>query len=260
MRIDDDTFFFYGKEDMEYFKEEYKKYVNMPIYVTGGQPMVIKEELLRPMVEAGMTKLRMGIETGAKRLQELYQRRISNEKVLEACRVINKFKNLEVTYDFILDNPWETEQESIDTIKLILDIPFPYTLSLFSLTFYPNTDIHLKAIEDGIVTKDDETIGKHYYSVKNTYLNLVYYICEKRWIPKSFKLWLLKDNVRNSGYKPLIMAFLKISRRLSDSTSLMKYLWKYIRELDYKRVKFSIKKYLNDRKYYYSIKSKVLGS
>jgi len=260
LRIDDDTFFFYGKEDMEYFRDEYKKHVNMPIYVTGGQPMVIKEELLRPLVEAGMKTLRMGIETGAERLQEMYQRIISNDKILESCKIINKFKGLKVTYDFILDNPWETEEETIDTLKLILQIPHPYSLSLFSLTFYPNTDIHLKAIEDGIVKEDDDTTGKHYYSIKNTYLNLVYFICEKRWIPKSLKLSLLKDNVRNSRFKPLIVLLLRSVRVMGDSTSLFRYLWGYVKKFDYGRVKFSIRKYFNDRKYYYSISSKVKGS
>lgn len=260
LRIDDDTFFFYSKEEMEYFKDEYKKYVNMPIYVTGGQPMVIKEEVLKPMVEAGMTKIRMGIESGAERIQDMYQRKIPNKKILEACRTINKFKNLEVVYDFILDNPWETEEEAIQTLNLILEIPHPFKLSLFSLTFYPNTDIHLKAIEDGIVKENDDTIGKHYYSIKNTYLNLVYYICDIRWIPKRLKLFLLRDNVRNSSFKPIIMLFLRMIRMLSDSASLLGYLKEYVMKFDYERVKFSIKKYYYDRKYYYSLKSSVLGS
>lgn len=260
LRVDDDTFFFYSKEEMEYFRDEYKKYVNMPIYVTGGQPMVIKEELLRPMVEAGMTKLRMGIETGAERIQEMYQRKIPNRKILDACRIINKFKGLDVGYDFILDNPWETEEETIETLKLILEIPHPYILGPFSLTFFPNTDIHLKAIADGIVKENDDTIGKHYYSIKNNYLNLMYYIVDLRWIPKKFKLFLLKDSVRSSKLSFLVIYSVKAIRIVRNRMDLLKYLMKYIIKLDYVRVKFSIKKYFYDNKYYYSLKSSILGS
>ncbi len=260
LRIDDDTFFFYSKEEMEYFRDEYKKYVNMPIYVTGGQPMVIKEELLRPMVEAGMTKIRMGIESGVERIQEMYQRRVPNKKILEACKIINKFKDLKATYDLILDNPWETEEETIQTLNFILEIPRPFKISLFSLTFYPNTDIHLKAIADGIVKENDETIGKHYYSIKNTYLNLMYYICDIRWIPKSLKLFLLKDNVRNSRFKPVIMFFLRANRIIRGRMGLLKYLLNYAKKLDYVRIRFSIQKFYYDYRYYYSSKSKVLGS
>jgi len=260
LRIDDDTFFFYSKEEMEYFRDEYKKYVNMPIYVTGGQPMVIKEELLRPMVEAGMTKIRMGIESGAARIQEMYQRRVPNRKILDACRAINNFKGLSVTYDFILDNHWETEEETIETLKLIAEIPHPYGLSLFSLTFFPNTDIHLKAVADGIIKGEDDPLLKHYNSVKNTYLNLMYYAIDLKWMPKSFKMFLLRDDVRNSKFKPVIMLLLKIVRVFRHRTGLLKYLIKYIVKLDYVRVKFSIKKYFYDRRYYYSLKSSVLGS
>src|SRR3989338_412187 len=260
LRIDDDTFFFYSKEDLEYFRDQYKEHVNIPIYVTGGQPMVIKEELLRPLVEAGMNRIRMGIESGAERIQDMYQRRITNRKIIEACKIMNKFKGLGITYHFILDNPWETEEETMQTLKLILEIPHPYGLSLFSLTFYPNTDIHLKAIEDGIVSADDQSVGKHYYSIKNTYLNLMYYICDMRWIPKRFKLFLLKDSVRNSRFKPVIVFVLRLNRLIRNKMGLTKYLWKYIARMDYIRIRFSIKKYLNDRRYYYSIKSSVLGS
>ena len=245
---------------MEYFRDEYQKYVNMPIYVTGGQPMVIKEELLRPMVEAGMTKIRMGIESGAERIQEMYQRRVPNRKILEACRIINKFRGLDVVYDFILDNPWETEEETIETLKLIMDIPHPYTIALFSLTFFPNTDIHLKAIADGIIKEDEDTALKHYNSVKNTYLNLMYYVADLKWVPKNFKIFLLKDNVRNSKLKPVITPLLRVVRILRHRSGLLKYLMRYIIKLDYVRIKFSVKKYYYDRKYYYSLKSSVLGA
>ncbi len=260
LRIEDDTFFFYSKEEMEYFRDEFKKYINIPIYVCGGQPMVIKEELMKPMVEAGMNRIRMGIETGAERIQAMYQRVISNKKILEACKVINKFKEVTVTYDFITDNPWETEEETLHTLKFILEIPHPYSLSVFSLTFYPNTDIHLQAIADGIVKKDEDTLAKHYWGVKNNYLNLMYYLCDVRWIPTRFKAFLLNDNVRNSKFKPIIMAFLRLNRIVKNRSSLFKYLWSYVTELDYTRIKFSIKKYYNDYKYYYSLKSNVLGN
>jgi hypothetical protein len=56
------------------------------------------------------------------------------------------------------------------------------------------------------------------------------------------------------------MLFLRGMRILSDSTSLLNYLREYVIKFDYERVKFSIKKYYHDRKYYYSLKSSVLGS
>jgi len=250
LRIDDDTFFYYTKEEFEYFRDEYKKYVNLPIYVTGGQPTVIKEELIKPLVEAGMTKIRVGIQTAAERIKRQYKRVYPNKKMLEACKVINSFKDLKVTYDFILDNPWETDEETIETLKFILEIPQPFELSLFSLTFFPGTDLYNKALEDGIIKDSEEGTQKHYYSIKNTYLNLLFYIFYVRWIPKKFKLFLLKDNVRKSNFAPLIIYILRSYRWYDDKKSLAIFLFHYVRKLDLYRTIFSVKKYFYDSGFY----------
>jgi len=252
LRIEDDTFFFYTKEELEHFRDEYKKHVNMPIYVCGGQPMVIKKELMKPMVEAGMYKIRMGIQTAAPRIAELYQRAYPRNRILEACRIINSFKGLKVTYDFIVDNPWETEEETIDTLKFIAEIPRPFATSVFSLTFFPGPDLYKKALEDGIIKNSEEAMQKHYYGVKPTYLNSLFFISDVGWLPKKFKLFLLKDSVRRSKFAPLIIRSIRFYRTLRNKKSLAVFMLNYVRKFDINRIIFSVKKYLNDRTYYSS--------
>jgi len=252
LRIDDDTFFYYTKEELEHFRDEYKKHVGLPIYVTGGQPMVMKTELMKPMVEAGMDRIRMGIQTAAYRSKKLYDRTYPNDKILEACKVINSFKGVWVTYDFIVDNPWETEEETVETLKFILEIPQPFVLSVFSLTFFPGTKIYEKALEDGIIKDSEDALNKGYSGLANTYLNALFMIYADAWIPKKFKLFLLKDSVRKSRYAPMIQRTLKGYVWLKNKKSLAKFLFNYVRKLDTYRVVFSIKKYFYDRRAYNS--------
>lgn len=260
LRIDDDTFFFYSKEELEEFRDGYVKVMGLPIYVTGGQPMVIREEKLKPMVEAGMYRLRMGIQSGSSKIQKLYQRNYPNWRILEACKTINKFKDrVRASYDIITDNPWETDEDKLATLILAMDIPHPYSLSVFSLAFFPNTDIHKQALEDGKISKDYDVLSKHYSGMENNYLNLMYSVVEKPYIPRKFKEFLLKKSVRESVFAPLIKHGLKFFRLLLNRMGLTVQLFSYIKRLDLVRVKFSIEKFVYDYKYYYSSRGQILG-
>jgi hypothetical protein len=74
-------------------------------------------------------------------------------------------------YDLILDNPWETQSDILETIALLGKLAPPYSLNLFSLAFFPGTSLCARAVEEKII---DETTGlDHYLNCRPTYLNLV---------------------------------------------------------------------------------------
>jgi hypothetical protein len=78
----------------------------------------------------------------------------TNKKLLEQCNIFHKY-NVNVRYDFILDNPFESFEESLESIYLMLELPQPYSMNLFSLKYFPNTEIAQMAIDAGIITEDD---------------------------------------------------------------------------------------------------------
>ena len=111
--IDDDCFMALGVDKLRYFAQEYDKYVGLPFIIRGAHPQNITDEKLRFLGEAGLDKLRVGIQTGSKQIQELYNRSWqSNEKVLRMANLVNKAIKQGylkfIMYDIILDNPWET--------------------------------------------------------------------------------------------------------------------------------------------------------
>lgn len=250
VRIDDDHFFGYTKKELEFFRDNYKKYIKLPLYIVGGHPFTIKKDIMQICVDAGMYRIRMGIQTGSENTKKLFNRRISNDTILEACKIINSFKGLEPTYDIILDTPWEKEEDIIETLKLILKIPFPYSLAIFSMTFFPGTELFEKAVSDGIIRDiKKEAYRKNYASLRGTDLNALFPLFANRRIPKSFKRFLLKKKVRNSKFMSMIMFLSKGYRILKGKMGLIKFLMKYIIRFDYVRIKFSIEKYYYDRKY-----------
>ncbi|MFH1478572.1 MAG: radical SAM protein [Candidatus Omnitrophota bacterium] len=155
--FDDDAMFSRTIEEIELFCRLYKEKVGLPFRVSGVHPLALTKEKLKLFVNAGLKQLKMGIQTGSSKTSRLYNRgNISRDKIIDTTNIINSFKReLEPPiYDFILDNPYERDYDLVESLKLLIDIPKPYELSLFSLTFFPGNDITDKALKEGIIKKE----------------------------------------------------------------------------------------------------------
>jgi len=144
----------------------------------------VSDEKIRLLVEAGLTDIIIGIQSGSDRLnKEVYNRFITAKHVLECAKIINKYSDkLTVMYDIISCNPYETNEDIIQTIRLLQKIPKPYFLSVNNLIFFEGTPLFKKALEDGLIKTYNDTAGTLNYwdrwkhiklKKKNPYLNLV---------------------------------------------------------------------------------------
>jgi len=71
------------------------------------------------------------------------------EEFLKTANIISEWK-LSPWYDVILDNPYETEIDHLQTIDILLRTPRPFQLDLFSLDYFAGTELRRRAIEDNI--------------------------------------------------------------------------------------------------------------
>lgn len=195
--FDDDAFMVRPPDDIRTFAREYSNRIHMPFFVSGLNPRFITEDKLEHLIEAGMDRVKMGIQSGSEKSQKLYNRNIPNDKIIQAANIINKFrKKLKLTsFDIILDNPFESPDDIIQTILLLNNIPPPFTLNLFSLTFYPGTSMYEKAVEAGMVTNNmDDVYNKHYLDISNTYLNFIVVLYTIAKIPYSILKMLISSS------------------------------------------------------------------
>lgn len=182
IHFDDDAFFLYPLEEIKEFCKKYKENIALPLFIGGATPLTLTKEKLSLLVDAGLRYIRMGIETGSERTKRLYKRIDSNQQVLKAAKIINGFKDkIDVpVYDIILDNPWETDEDLIKTLMFLTKLPPPYDLCLFSLTFYPGTELYEKAKQEGIIVDDLEDVYRKHYSIcKKSYLNRLFFLLSK---------------------------------------------------------------------------------
>jgi radical SAM superfamily enzyme YgiQ (UPF0313 family) len=128
------------------------------------------------LTEAGLFFMEVGIQTGSARINEMYQRKWSSREIVkEAVSIINRYKDhVMPLYDVILDNPFATSDDEMETLRLILELPKPYVLQIFSLTLFPGTKLLEQAMELGIVDDERKLYQKDYRVFRRNYLNALY--------------------------------------------------------------------------------------
>jgi len=176
--FNDDAFFLMSVDEIKELSKRYKEQIGLPLWITGATPTTLTKEKLSLLVDAGLVDIRMGIQSAAESAKKLYKRSDSNHKVANAVKMINEHRDkVKANYDIILDNPWETDEDLIETVMFLSKLPTPFELNLFSLVFYPATDIYRRAKKEGII-KDDlkDVYRKYHFETTNTYLNKLFHL------------------------------------------------------------------------------------
>lgn len=139
--FEDDSLMALPLKVLEEFADEYRRRVRVPFYVGGVIPNYVRRDKLEVLLEAGLNRVRMGIQSGSERILDFYGRRTPPSRILAAARTLADFSEYMIppAYDFILDNPVETRADLLATLDLVHRLPRPFTCNLFSLRVQPNT-------------------------------------------------------------------------------------------------------------------------
>lgn len=205
----DDAFFAKNIVHIKDFCARYKEQIGMPFFALAS-PMTLNEEKMAVMVDAGLRGIQMGIESGSKKIQKVFNRQMmSNEKILNAALIINKYKGIMLppSYDFILDSPYETDEDKIETLRFISTLPRPFHFQAFSLRLYPGTELYEMAKKDGYITEeamDSSCIRPKKRDIN--YITLMFAVSRRANIPG----WLLRLFLSNPVIMLLNNSFMKL--------------------------------------------------
>jgi radical SAM superfamily enzyme YgiQ (UPF0313 family) len=170
----DDTFASRSLAEIKDFAQQYKEKINMPFYIL-VTPVNVVQNKFDLLVDAGLTNVGMGIQSGSPRIIELYKRErcASAEQSLRAAHILNSYKGrLLPYYDFIVENPYETREDLLNTVRLLVDLPRPYVTRVYALSFFPGTPLYEKASADGLLFSGmyEKTFGQR---TQGGYLNFI---------------------------------------------------------------------------------------
>lgn len=205
-----DENFIVDEEWLDEFLLRYKKEIGFP-FECQLHPNLVNEEIIRKMKEAGLRVVNVGIQSGSEKIRfNVYERPVRDKNLIHVVNLLKKYK-VEGLYDIILDNPYENEKDLEDAAKLLLKIPRPYVLKLFSLVNFPKTKLteRLKK-ENFLKTKEEKALNqfKVTFDYKRKKFALYWYcilsLIPKRFIPKFLLRFIIKYKIFRKHPKMLI--------------------------------------------------------
>lgn len=154
----DDDFFAKNRKMTTEFAEKYPERVGVPFWAQ-ATPATVDEATIEKLVGAGLRCVSMGIQTASGKISQIYSRAgYDNETIVKAGeiyhRIYEKYHHIGFwppEYDFILDSPWETEDDSFDNIEMLLRFKKPYKIRLAALRPFPGTKISEKAHAEHLI-------------------------------------------------------------------------------------------------------------
>lgn len=160
----DNDFFARPMADLELLRDELNARVKMPYWLSGSPPSITAERL-RCFVDSGLEELDMGIQSGSDRINfGVFGRHMKQERVLQAAEIIGReiagrqcrhsSQPVRVVYSFITMNPWETNADLLENIKVISHLPVPGHFYQPKLQIFPGTKLYEYAVRDGFVTEE----------------------------------------------------------------------------------------------------------
>jgi anaerobic magnesium-protoporphyrin IX monomethyl ester cyclase len=146
----DDTFFAASHESIEEFSMLYKDKVSLPFFACSS-PSTLDKRRMDALVPAGLRYIWIGMQTGSRRIQKIYHRNNDPEVLVRAGNLLAGYRGAirAPVFDFIIDPLFQKAEDRLDTLKLLERIGYPFQLSLYSMTFFPGTEITKMAEEAG---------------------------------------------------------------------------------------------------------------
>ncbi|MFH1859428.1 MAG: radical SAM protein [bacterium] len=149
-----DEVFGINKKWISEFCEGYKEKINIP-FSCYLHPLAVKEDIVIMLKDAGASLIGIGIQSGCERVRRhIFKRPETNKQIIEAAEILQKHK-IPFVLDLIMDNPFESHEDKDETLNLLLQIPRPFKLSLYSLIYFPETGLTKMALKQGLITRDD---------------------------------------------------------------------------------------------------------
>lgn len=196
----DDTFLARPLKDIQKFCRLYKQEIGLPFQIQAS-PTTTSLEKIAHLIEAGLVFVEMGIQSVSQTGMEVYNRKITPEKILQAANLFRRYwpATYQPCYHVILDNPWETATDVLKTLDLILQLPRPFWLMRASLVLFPGTELYNRAVKEGLIqgAEDEQKLiyNKPITAMEGSYINFLIYLAGFSYFPRGLIRFLARPRL-----------------------------------------------------------------
>jgi len=147
IEFSDDTLTLNEQRVIEFCDEIVKRGINKKIkFLCSGRIKSASEKMFESMANANFIEIRLGIETGSRRMLKRIHKNITPEDIIETFKVCSKFKDRIRFVKFLMvgfpGETWETVKETIElTRKMHKYVPMDFFQATI-LWVYPGTEVY----------------------------------------------------------------------------------------------------------------------
>ena len=237
IRFWDDVFPAVNMAWLEEFAELYRERVRLPFWCY-TYPSTSRPEILEVLYAAGLRYLGMGIQSGSERVRtEVFNRPSKTTEIVQAGENFSKF-DIHPEYDLICDNPFEREEDHLETLEVMLAMPRPFSVFQHSLAYFPNYPLTRKAIEDGHIQPTDveHLTGKgyiqwhdefsHHRKPEHVFWITIFYLTQFKLVPR----WLIRGLAGSTFFRQRPLLLNNLVKPLGRLGEKMRWIGLYTKE------------------------------
>lgn len=148
----DDEIFGLSRSWLREFADRYPVEVGLPFDIL-TEPTVVNEEYVELIKRAGARIVHMGIQSNESVNREQLERRADRKTTRRAVSLLTG-AGLYIRYLCMVDVPGTSPEDQESLFRFLQEVPKPYDLYLFSLTWFPGSKMVEDMLESGVL---DET-------------------------------------------------------------------------------------------------------
>jgi len=201
--VEDDSFMF-DDEWLEEFAEKYRENVGL-FFFAYSHPNLVSEKRIKLLQSCGLIYTVMGVQSGSERIRtEYFNRHTPTERILDTAKIIHD-NNVLLCIDLITNVPYETREDRMASLDLLTSLPKPYQQEVFTLQFFPETELTKRALEDGTITQNSvESVCERGYEIwyeslylghddEHLFWDVLYFLAKKKRLSKKFVMGLSRN-------------------------------------------------------------------
>ncbi len=125
-------------------------------------PVNVDEELIRLMASAGCEEVSLGFESGSELILHGMNKKFRPEDVRKSSDLMAKFGIRRMGF-LLLGGPGETRESVMESLRFADSLNLEMVKVTAGIRIYPQTALARAAVEDGIVSEDDDLLKPRFY-------------------------------------------------------------------------------------------------
>jgi radical SAM superfamily enzyme YgiQ (UPF0313 family) len=129
-------------------------------------PGKINGALVRAMAEAGCKEVSLGFESGSENILHVMNKRFHAEEIRQASRLLADHGIQQMGF-LLLGGPGETKETVEESLAFADSLPINALKITIGIRIYPYTSLAATAVQEGLITPDDNLLFPKFYMVKD---------------------------------------------------------------------------------------------